>query len=71
MINAYVNFANFFTDMDEMMERNDAKLEQIKQEWINSRSYPRKKKKRVRKHLLLEYEIFSFAKDMFDKNKLF
>ena len=49
-----------------MQERNKQKLDEITDEWIKSASYPRKKKKRVRKRLLVEYSIFSYAEDMFN-----
>ena len=48
----------------EMKERNETKLREIEDEWQRSRSYPRKKKKAVRKHLMLEYRIFSYANEI-------
>ena len=52
--------------MHDLNVRNEQKLKEIQEEWWESASYPRKKKKRVRKRLLVEYSIFSYAKDMFN-----
>ncbi len=49
-----------------MQQRNEEKLREIEEEWVRSMEYPRKKKKKVRKHLQLEYSIFSYAKNMFE-----
>lgn len=48
--------------MQDMQEKNEQKLEEIQEEWFRSMEYPRKKKKRVRRRLLLEWSIFSWAK---------
>lgn len=51
--------------MYDLEVSNEKKLQEIQEEWWESANYPRKKKKKVRKHLLLEYSIFSYAKNMF------
>ena len=43
-----------------MKINNERKLEEIREEWRKSANYPRKKKKKVRKRLNLEYSIFSW-----------
>ena len=51
--------------MQDMQRKNEEKLEEIQAEWWRSMEYPRKKKKMVRKHLLLEWSIFSWAKETY------
>ena len=52
--------------VSEMQQRNEEKLREIEEKWWESAKYPRKKKKAVRKRLLVEYNIFSYAKNMFN-----
>jgi hypothetical protein len=59
----YLGFA--ISMMQEMSERNEQKLKEIQEEWWKSMEYPRKKKKTVRKHLLLEWSIFSWSKETY------
>jgi hypothetical protein len=50
--------------MHEMREKQEVMKERIKQEFIESRKYPRKKKKEIRKNLQLQWAIASW--DIFD-----
>jgi len=43
-----------------MRGNNEEKLKEIREEWQRSKNYPRKKKKKVRKRLQLDYQIFSW-----------
>lgn len=56
--------ASFIADMQEMKQLNKQKLEEIYQKWEESKNFPRKKKKRVRKDLLLSYSIFKHFETM-------
>jgi len=62
-VNSYLSFGiKMFSGMKAM---NEQKLREIEDEWHRSKNYPRKKKKAVRKRLLVEYSIFSYAKNIF------
>jgi hypothetical protein len=52
-------------EMSALTFQNDMKLAEIKHNWLESKNLPRKKKKATRKHLNLEWQIFSYAKEMF------
>jgi hypothetical protein len=43
--------------MNEMETRSENWKDRIRAEWENSKNYPRKKKKRVRKELVVEWSI--------------
>ena len=47
--------------MAEMEQAQEAHKERILAEWENSKKYPRKKKKEVRKHLSLEWSIANWS----------
>ena len=52
---AYLMFG--LTMMSQMEANMDEWKDRIRKEWENSKNYPRKKKKRVRKELLLDWSI--------------
>lgn len=52
---------NTIADMIEIRSENEAKLDKITAKYLESRNYPRKRKKQVRKRLLLDYSILSYA----------
>lgn len=54
-----------FAEMEEMKAKNTQKLASIIEQWVESKHFPRKKKKLVRKHLQLEYSIFKWAEESF------
>jgi hypothetical protein len=59
----YSHYLSFgISMMQGIMRQNEQKLEEIQDEWVGSMEYPRKKKKRIRRRLLLEWSIFSWAK---------
>ncbi len=63
----YKHYLSFAIGMaQDMQQRNELKLVEIEEEWWKSAEYPRKKKKAVRKRLIVEYNIFSYAKDIFN-----
>jgi len=62
-MNRYLMIGHMFSEMQPNYEQ---KLREIEEEWVRSMSYPRKKKKAVRKRLLVDYSIFSYAKNMFE-----
>jgi len=43
--------------MEGIKTQQEQRKEQILAEWRKTKNYPRKKKKRVRKHLQLDYSI--------------
>jgi hypothetical protein len=43
--------------MEGIKTQQEERKEQILAEWRKTKNYPRKKKKRVRKHLQLDYSI--------------
>jgi capsid protein len=47
----------FMTEMKEIEEKQKEHREKILAEWAKSAEYPRKKKKKVRKRLELEWRI--------------
>jgi len=46
--------------IDDINSRNELEKDKIREEWSKSRKYPRKKKKKVRKELLLDWRIASW-----------
>lgn len=50
-------FANVYAELESGKEQWQ---QEIKAEWRKSRNYPRKKKKRVRKSLELDWQIATF-----------
>ena len=66
-MNPFGFIAPFMLEMDNMKEKNKQKLDEISRKFIESKNYPRKKKKLVRKHLNLEYSLFKWAeKELFN-----
>jgi hypothetical protein len=63
---AYLMFG--LTMMNQMEANMDEWKDRIRKEWENSKNYPRKKKKRVRKELLLDWSIANW--NPFDDYKL-
>ena len=58
MFGAYTMLiAPFLQEMAEIQEKQEERKKQILVEWEKSKNYPRKKKKRVRKELNLDYSI--------------
>ena len=54
----YIPFLNYGMNlMEEMSEKQEEWKERIRQEYIESRKYPRKKKKQIRKKLQVEWSI--------------
>jgi len=47
--------------MNQMEANMDEWKDRIRKEWENSKNYPRKKKKRVRKELLLDWSIANWS----------
>lgn len=58
IISTYLSFASSF--LLELKAQQEAHKAKILVEWENSKNYPRKKKKEVRKHLQLEWNIACF-----------
>jgi hypothetical protein len=56
---AYLMFG--LTMMNQMEANMDEWKDRIRKEWENSKNYPRKKKKRVRKELLLDWSIANWS----------
>ena len=68
-LNTYMAVAgNFLSDMSEIELRKKLRKEEILEEYGRTFHYPRKKKKRVRKELQLEYAILCW--DPFDMEGL-
>jgi hypothetical protein len=64
-IDSFMPFLGIGLEMiSEMKERQEEWKERILRQYEESRKYPRKKKKEIRKNLLLEWNIASF--DIFD-----
>lgn len=55
LINFYMAMGLSF--MNEIETRNEEWKKRIRDEWEKSKNYPRKKKKRVRKELLIDWSI--------------
>lgn len=55
IINFYMAMGLSF--MNEIETRNEEWKKRIRDEWEKSKNYPRKKKKRVRKELLIDWSI--------------
>lgn len=55
--------APMMEEMEEMKIKNDAKIEEILAEWRETKNYPRKMKKKVRRRLQLDYSLFKWAGD--------
>ena len=58
-------------EMKEMQRKNKERLESILEEWRKSKKYPRKMKKKSRKHLQLDYSICKHFEKMNDGFDLF
>ena len=56
----------FINNIKEMKENFNGRIKEIYEEWEKSKNYPRKKKKKTRKRLLIDYSVFSWGIDMFD-----
>jgi hypothetical protein len=57
-LNAYTSVLFPFMDLYADMQKNNKEWEdRIKKEWKESKNYPRKKKKQVRKSLRLDWSI--------------
>jgi hypothetical protein len=57
-ITTYLTFATDF--MLEMHESNATWKKRIREDWEKTKKYPRKKKKRIRKDLLISWSIASY-----------
>lgn len=57
-------FIPFLTEMMELSNETDHKIDQIIEEWDRSRTYPRKKKKKVRKRLEFMYSILDHGRNL-------
>jgi hypothetical protein len=57
MISYIIPFCNAYAELQSNTEKWK---ERIKREWRESRNYPRKKKKRVRKELNIEWSVASY-----------
>lgn len=55
LLNMYLTIGLSF--MNEMETQNEEWKKRIRDEWKKSQNYPRKKKKRVRKELILDWSI--------------
>ena len=63
----YPIIASFLSDVYDINEQQEKWKERIKRQWKESASFPRKKKKSVRKSLLLDWNIASY--DVFNLTK--
>lgn len=64
VLNGILGFVSpFVEEFDEAKKKNKQKLIEIRQKWHESKNLPRKKKKLIRKHLMLDYSIFKWAED--------
>jgi hypothetical protein len=59
MLDAYLG--TVMAEMSFVKKANTAKLEEIKTKYRESKNLPRKAKKKLRKQLNVEWDIFSFA----------
>ena len=57
----------FVSDLRECQQKNEEKLQHIRLEYSKLDDLPRKLKKKRKKKLILDYQIFSFAEDMFSE----
>lgn len=46
--------------MEAMKTKNDIEINKILDKWDESKSYPRKMKKRIRKELQVDYSLYSW-----------
>jgi len=53
----------FINEQDQISELGKKKLEEIKQQWIDAKHLPRKKKKKLRKILQKEYYFYKQLND--------
>lgn len=64
-LRGYLSFAGVATEgMSQLLDLEEKQKERRKEiliEWQKSKEYPRKKKKKVRKELILAYRIASFS----------
>lgn len=52
---------NLMDDISSVRDKAQADKERIEKEWVNTYNYPRKKKKRVRKEMQVDYNIACWA----------
>lgn len=57
-------FIPFLAEMVELSNETDRKIDQILEEWDKSKSYPRKRKKKVRKKLEFIYSILDHGRNL-------
>jgi len=61
MMGMVMGMALMFESMNfDFEERGKEKCEQLRKEYANLQNLPRKKKKREKKRIILEYQIFSW-----------
>ena len=61
MNSTYLGYTYLFTSIYDQIEKNmDDWKNKIRKEWKESANYPRKKKKRIRKSLLLDWQIANY-----------
>ncbi len=53
---------SIFNNMGELYVKNNEKLDQIRQDWHDSKKFPRKKKKAMRKRILQDWYLFNWCK---------
>ena len=49
----------------DMVDRSKNEVGRCYERWAESRNFPRKKKKRERKLILIDFQIFSYASTIF------
>lgn len=54
----------FLLDVMIASQETNERIEKVFEKWEQSKLFPRKKKKQVRKHLRLEYSILSHAQNL-------
>ena len=62
----YAIAAPLLLEMEHVKERNEAKIEDILTKWIGAAGLPRKQKKKLRKDLASQYNIFIYARKFYD-----
>lgn len=53
----YMIFENMIQTEKEIVERQEKRIAEIIQQWKDSKNFPRKKKKKLRKKLLKDYSF--------------
>jgi hypothetical protein len=60
----------FIVEFEATRARVKEKLKDLEDQYCESRNFPRKKKKKVRKYILSLYSIMKYGEELFDKNSL-